>query len=148
MKKLLFFGAVALSVTACMGTPWVVTASSDRTARSDEPRAPKDSVMLGEQEVDFKVDHDRISVRDTEGSFRALFFVVEKNDIELLSLVIDFERGESQRIDTRLAFIEGSRSRMIDLDGRQHRITSIQFTYRTVGTWREGKARVVLYGVR
>ena len=104
--------------------------------------------MLGAQEVDFKVDHDRISVRNNEGSFKALFFVVEKNDIELFNLVINFDRGESQRIETRLIFNEDTRSRQIDLDGRQRRIKSIEFTYRTVGTWQEGKARVVVYGVR
>lgn len=104
--------------------------------------------MLGEQEVDFKVDHDTIAVRDYQGSFGSLFFVVEKNDIELFNLVIDFGNGEKQSVNTRLVFNEGSRSRLIDLNGRDRRIKSIQFTYKTVGTWQEGKARVVVYGVK
>jgi hypothetical protein len=48
----------------------------------------------------------------------------------------------------RLIFNEGSRSRLIDLNGRERRINSIQFTYRTLGSWQEGKARVVVYGVK
>lgn len=148
MRKILFLAAVALSVTACAGTPWFVSVSSDRSGHSDRPAPPRDSVMLGEQEVDFKVDHDTIAVRDYQGSFGSLFFVVEKNDIELFNLVIDFGNGEKQSVNTRLVFNEGSRSRLIDLNGRDRRIKSIQFTYKTVGTWQEGKARVVVYGVK
>jgi hypothetical protein len=143
MKKILFLAVIALSVTSCAGTPWFITASSRNVSG-----APRDSVLLGEQEVDFRVDHDKIDVQRHEGSFRALFFQVEKNDIELFNLVVTFENGERQEIETRLIFNEGSRSRLIDLDGRERRIKSIQFTYRTVGTWQEGKARVVVYGVR
>jgi hypothetical protein len=150
IKKILFLAVVALSVTACVGTPWVITASSDRAARPERnvSQAPNDSVLLGEQDVDFKVDHDKINVRGYEGSFRSLFFLVEKNDIELFDLVVVFENGDRQRIDTRLVFNEGSRSRLIDLNGGERRIKSIQFTYRTVGTWAEGKARVAVYGVK
>jgi hypothetical protein len=73
---------------------------------------------------------------------------VEKNDLELFNLVVIYENGERQGIETRLIFNEGSRSRLIDLVGGERRIKSIQFTYRTIGTWQEGKARVVVYGVR
>lgn len=156
MRKILFLAAVALLLTSCMGTPWVITARSDRTAQSDRiaqsdrnrPRAPEQSVLLGEQDVDFRVDHDTISVGNYEGYFKALFFIVENNDIELFNLVVDFGNGERQGFDTRLIFNEGSRSRQIDLSGGERRIRSIQFTYRTVGTWQDGKAHVAVYGVK
>ena len=150
MRKILFLAAVALSVTSCVGTPWTTTASSDRNtqARAEGSQPPRDSVLLGEQDVDFKVDHDKIDVKRHNGSFRSLFFLVEKNDMELFNLVVIYENGERQGIETRLIFNEGSRSRLIDLVGGERRIKSIQFTYRTIGTWQEGKARVVVYGVR
>jgi hypothetical protein len=156
MRKILFLAFVALSVTACTGMPWVVTASSDGGGygdrqpppQSNRPAPPGESVMLGEQDVDFNIDHDFIRVRDHDGSFRALYFFVQDNDIELFNLVVDFGNGETQAVGSRLIFNEGSRSRLIDLNGRQRRIESIQFTYKTVGTWREGKAHVVVYGVR
>ena len=150
MRKILFLAAVALSVTSCVGTPWTTTASSDRNtqARAEGSQPPRDSVLLGEQDVDFKVDHDKIDVKRHNGSFRSLFFLVEKNDMELFNLVVIYENGERQGIETRLTFNEGSRSRLIDLVGGERRIKSIQFTYRTIGTWQEGKARVVVYGVR
>jgi hypothetical protein len=152
MGKICLLAVLALAMTSCAGMPWVVTASSeggsDRNARSERNAPPRDSVMLGEQEVDYRVDHDTINVGNHEGSFRALYFVVEKNDIELFNVVIDFGNGETQAIDTRLVFNEGSRSRLIDLNGQERRIRSIQFTYKTVGSWQEGKARVIVYGVK
>jgi hypothetical protein len=156
MRKLLFLGTVALALTSCMGMPLVLTVSSDRAARSDRPasadrpapQAPQNSFLLGEQEVDFKADRDTINVRDHEGAFRSLYFIVEKNDLELFNLVILFANGQKQEFGTRLLFNEGSRSRLLDLEGRERRIKSIQFFYRTVGAKWEGKARVIVYGVR
>jgi hypothetical protein len=149
MKKILFLAVIALSVTSCLGTPWVITASSDRGARTEQAAtpAPDNSVLLGDQEVDFRVDRDKMDVRRYEGSFRSLYFLVENNDIEIFNLVIVFGNGERQNIDTRLIFNEGSRSRVIDLNGGERRIESIQFTYKTVGDRHEGKARVAVYGV-
>jgi hypothetical protein len=56
--------------------------------------------------------------------------------------------GERERLDTRLIFDAGSRSRLLDLQGGQRRIRSIQFTYRTLGDWQDGRARIMVYGVR
>jgi hypothetical protein len=124
--------AFALFVSACM----TVVAQ------------PEGSVMLGERMVDFRADHDVISVGNYEGFFRAISFQVEKNDIELFNLVVVYGNGEREKIGTRLVFHEGSRSRVVDLPGGKRRIKSIQFTYKTVGTWAEGRARVLVYGVK
>jgi hypothetical protein len=112
------------------------------------PPAPKDTVLLGERMVNFKADHDTIAVGSYEGSFRSLFFKVEKNDIEIFNLVIVYGNGEKQMLQTRLIFKEGSRSRLIDFAGGKRRIRTIQFTYKTVGTWQDGRAHVVVYGVK
>ncbi|MGD0726549.1 MAG: hypothetical protein ABSB63_13405 [Spirochaetia bacterium] len=132
MRKLFLLAAVALSVSAC------VTVLP----------APKDNVLLGERVVNFKADHDTIAVGNYEGSFKSLFFKVEKNDIELFNLVILYGNGDKQKLETRLIFKEGSRSRLIDFSGGKRRIKTIQFTYKTVGSWQDGKARVVVYGVK
>ena len=132
MRKLVLLAAVALSVVSCMTAP----------------PAPKDNVLLGERVVNFKADHDTIAVGSYEGTFRSLFFRVERNDIELFNLVIVYGNGDKQRLETRLIFKEGSRSRLIDFAGGKRRIKTIQFTYKTVGTWEDGRARVAVYGVR
>ena len=131
MKKILFLAAVALSVTSCMTVV-----------------IPPGAVALGERTVNFRADHDVIGVGAYSGTFRSLFFVVEKNDIELFNVVVVYGNGERERFDTRLVFQEGSRSRALDFHGGKRIIRSIQFTYRTVGTWADGRARVAVYGVR
>ena len=138
MRKLLLLAVVALSVSACVTVP----------PGAAGPPAPRDNVLLGEREVNFKADHDTIAVGNYEGTFRSLSFRVEKNDIELFNLVITYGNGEKQRLETRLIFKEGSRSRLITFAGGKRRIKTIQFTYKTVGTWQDGKAHVVVYGVK
>jgi len=132
MRKLILLAVVAVSMASCMTAP----------------PAPKDNVLLGERVVNFKADHDTIAVGNYEGSFRSLFFKVEKNDVELFNLVIIYGNGDKQRLETRLIFKEGSRSRLIDFSGGKRRINTIQFTYKTVGNWEDGRARVVVYGVK
>jgi hypothetical protein len=112
------------------------------------PMIPSDRVLLGERSVDFKADHDVIPVGAYEGLFKSLVFVVEKNDVEIFNIVLTYGNGERQKIDTRLVFSADSRSRVIQFDGGKRRIKTIAFTYKTVGNWAAGKARVVVFGVR
>jgi hypothetical protein len=131
MKRMLILAALALPLAACVTVP--------------QPPGPQ---VLGERTVDFRTDHDVISVGGAEGPYRALSFQVEKNDVEIFNIVVVYGNGEKERIDTRLVFREGTRSRVVDLHGGKRRIKDIEFTYRTVGKRHEGKARVVVYGVR
>jgi hypothetical protein len=131
MKKMLVLAAFAVSLSACVTV-----------------LQPSGSVVLGERTVDFRADHDVIGVGPYEGFFRSLNFQVEKNDVEIFNIVVVYGNGEREKIDTRLVFREGSRSRIIDLHGGKRRIQSIQFTCRTVGEKHEGRARVVVFGLR
>jgi hypothetical protein len=107
-----------------------------------------DRVLLGERVVAFKADHDVIQVRRYEGNFRSLVVVVEKNDIELYNVVVVYGNGERDKFKTRYVFRGGSRSRDLQFEGGQRRIRAIEFTYKTVGDWQDGRARVLVYGVR
>ena len=142
MRKLLLLAAAAIAVAAFLALSACVTVAPGG------PRAPKESVVLGERTVNFKADHDVIGVGGYEGIFRSLYFVVEKNSIEIFNIVVTYGNGEKQRLETRLVFNEGSRSRTIAFDGGKRRIKTIAFTYKTVGKWEDGRARVVVYGVR
>ena len=109
---------------------------------------PRDSVVLGERTVDFHGDHDVIPVGDYQGWFKDIGFWVEKNNIEVFNLEVTYGDGQRQRFETRLIFDQGTRSRLIHLEGEKRRIRSISFTFKTVGTWMEGRARVVVFGVK
>jgi len=131
MKKLVIFAMLVLSSSLVF--------SQD---------VPKDAVRLGERLVDFHADHDVIPVGAYEGWFKDIVFWVERNNIEIFNLVVTYGDGQRERIDTRLIFDQGTRSRVIHLEGGKRRIKTIAFTFRTVGSWLEGRARVVVYGIR
>jgi len=140
MTRLFFLAAFALSLTACFTL-------KPQTAKAP-PAPPAKSVSLGERSVDFRSDHDEFNVGVDDGLFRSLYFVVEKNDIEIQNLTVVYGNGEREKIGTRLVFTEGSRSRLVDLRGGERRISSILFNYKTIGEWQDGKAHVIVYGVR
>ena len=105
-------------------------------------------MILGERTVSYRTERDVIPVGDYKGSFRDIAFWVERNNVELFNLVVTYGDGQREKIETRLVFDQGTRSRVIHLAGFRRRISSIAFQYRTVGNWLEGRARVVVYGIR
>ncbi len=109
---------------------------------------PRGSVVLGERTVDFHADHDVIPVGDYKGWFTSIGFWVERNNIEIFNLEVTYGDGQREKVDTRLVFDAGTRSRLFHLEGIVRRIKSISFTFKTVGSWLGGRARVVVYGVR
>ena len=131
MKKLLVLGVLTLIAATAFSEPM-----------------PAGSVVLGERTVDFHADHDVIQVGTYEGWFKSIGFWVERNNIEVFNLVITYGDGERQKIDTRLIFNEGTRSRLIPVEWGKRRIKTIAFTFKTVGSWFEGRARVVVFGVK
>ncbi len=132
MRKLLLLAALPAVLSACM----------------TGPALPRDAFFLGDRTVAFKADHDVIPVGGYDGFFRSLFFVVEKNDVEIYNVVVTYGNGERERFGTRLVFSADSRSRSLPFDGGKRRIKTIAFTYKTVGRWVDGRARVAVYGVK
>ncbi len=131
MKRVLLFAALSLV-----------------TAVAFSQGMPRDSVVLGERTVDFHADHDVIPVGDYQGWFKDIGFWVERNNVEIFNLEVTYGDGQKQRFETRLVFDARSRSRLIHLEGERRRIQSISFTFKTVGSWFEGRARVVVFGVK
>jgi hypothetical protein len=106
------------------------------------------TVLLGERRVDFHAEHDSIKVGEYKGAFHSIHFDVERNNIEIYHMVVVYEDGERETVETRLVFDDHTRSRTITLDGWRRHIHSIEFEYRTVGDWFEGRARILVYGDR
>jgi len=69
----------------------------------------------------------------TAGWFKDIGFWVEKNNVEIFNLEATYGDGQKQRLETRLVFDAGSRSRLIHLENEKRRIRSISFTFKTVG---------------
>jgi len=100
---------------------------------------------LGEREVDFRGDHDRIEVGRNEGKYKQLQIKVKDAPIEISNMVVTF--GNNQKFNPKLRhrFAEGSGSQTIDLPGERRVIKQIDFNYRSINR-REGKGRVEVYG--
>lgn len=99
--------------------------------------------MLGEREVNGRVDHDRIEVGRREGRFSKLTVVVLDSDLELLDLEVKFTRGAPWHPALRHVFKDGQRTRTIDFPGDDRAISVIDVRYRNLPGG--GRARVQVW---
>lgn len=113
-----------------------------------DPLLPRGAVRLGVREVSFRTDVDVVPVSVRRGAFRQLYLRVADNDLVVERIVVQYASGADEEVAVRHEFREGSRSRVVDLAGGRRAIRAIRLVYRTVGGLREGRATVVLYGIR
>jgi hypothetical protein len=102
--------------------------------------------MLGQRQVNGRVDRDRIEVGRYEGRFRKLMLAVEDSDLELLDFRIVFDDRTEFHPQLSFFFREGQRSRSIDLPGSERVIRFIDIKYRN--TRGGGPASVEVWGQR
>jgi hypothetical protein len=100
--------------------------------------------MLGEREVDGRVDHDRMTVGRGPGKFSKLTLVVRDSDLELIDFEIKFVRGAPWHPEVKHVFKEGQRTRVIDLPRNELAIRYIDFKYRNLPGG--GRAKVQVWG--
>jgi hypothetical protein len=101
---------------------------------------------LGDQKVNGKVDRDTYPVGAYKGKFEKIQIIVQDDDLELLDMEVQFARGPAWKVPAvRHYFREGSRSRIIDLPGKDDRvIKSITMVYKNVPGG--GAASVEIWG--
>jgi hypothetical protein len=104
--------------------------------------------LLGERVVTDKADHDTIRVGRDRGSFTAVKFEVRRHGVDFQRVVIHFANGEDQKVELRNAIPAGGESRVIDIDGANRIITSIDFWYDAKTLGRGGSATVRSLGRR
>ncbi|MFO0552001.1 MAG: hypothetical protein U0271_26685 [Polyangiaceae bacterium] len=84
---------------------------------------------LGERTVDGRVDVDTIPVGRAEGRFNRLLLMVEHSDLEMYDVDVEFVDGTHFSPNVRHVFKENSRTRSIDLPGKNRAIRSVRFKY-------------------
>jgi hypothetical protein len=101
------------------------------TAASAQPR--RDNwIELGCQQVSFMgKDRDSIRVGRREGRFKAIRLYVRGTDVEMLDLKVIYANGEPDDIPVRSLIRAGSRTRALDLKGRERAIDRIDMVYRS-----------------
>jgi hypothetical protein len=100
-------------------------------------------VLLGERVVTDKSDHDTIRVGRDRGSFTAVKFEVRRHGVDFHRVVVHFANGEDQKVELRNSIPAGGETRVIDIDGANRIITSIDFWYdaKTLGRGRSATVR-------
>jgi hypothetical protein len=134
---------VALALAALVLT-FLVVGSADARPRRDRPVGLRWE-FLGERTVTDKADHDVLPVTAAQGTFRALKLEVRDRAVQFHSVKIHFGDGETQEVELRNVIPAGGESRVIDVEGRDRVIRSIEFRYDAQSLLGK-KARVLVYG--
>ena len=98
---------------------------------------------LGTGVVNGARDRDVIKVGTRKGGFDQVTMVVSDADMQLDDLLIVFSNGKKWSPQLKHTFKEGSRSRTIDLPGKDRTITRVELAYANFAG--SGKAKVELY---
>lgn len=101
--------------------------------------------LLGERQVTDGLDHDVIQVTAAKGDFKSLQVRVKVHAVQFRSMRIHFGDGATQNVELRDVIPAGGESRVIDLEGKDRVIRSVEFTY-DAQTYHGKKALVRLFG--
>ena len=119
MRKI---SAIALALS-CVGA---------LAADAQAQRQGNNWVELGCQQVSFiGKDRDSIRVGRSEGRFKAIRLEARNNDVEVLDLKVVYSNGAPDDIQVRSNIRAGSRTRPLDLKGRERAIQRIELVYRS-----------------
>ncbi|MFY0644367.1 MAG: hypothetical protein JXR19_07855 [Bacteroidia bacterium] len=99
---------------------------------------------LGSRKVNFGLDHDRIVVTATKGSFTKLKLNVTGN-LNMHRIQVNYANGSSEKLNLRHHFVRGRDSRVLDLKGHKRIIQSVDLWYDTKNSSRR-RATIRLYG--
>jgi hypothetical protein len=84
--------------------------------------------LLGTRTVTDRVDHDSIAAGH-QGTFRSIKITVQRRPVQFRDVKIHFANGDVQDVAIRNVIPAGGESRVIDVEGRDRVIRSVEFWY-------------------
>lgn len=102
--------------------------------------------MLGQKDVDFHIDHDRIIARD-KGGIREIHMNVKHAPVKFQRIVINYTNGEKQEAQFLENVQIGQDTRSVTIEGNGRKIDSVDLWYETDSLGGK-KAKVTVYGRR
>lgn len=108
----------------------------------------RDWALLGERTVTDRGDHDTIVATGVRGTFTAVKFEVQRHAVDFQRVVIHFGNGDDQKVELRDTIRAGGETRVIDIEGANRVIRSIDFWYDANTIGRGGRAVVRVLGRR
>lgn len=85
--------------------------------------------LIGQATVSDARDHDTIAVTGAQGSFRRVQVKVFERAVQFREMTIHFANGDDQQVELREVIRPGRSSRVIDVEGGDRVIRSIEFRY-------------------
>ena len=101
-------------------------------------------VQIAQQAVNDRQDHDTAVVSAARGTFSAIRFEVRGHAVEFHRVVLHFANGDDQKLELRQNIPAGGQSRVIDIDGKERVIRSIDFWY-DANTLRRNKGKATVH---
>jgi hypothetical protein len=123
MKSKLRITAVLFVFIGLVAALWMTNAEAAR-----RPVGPR-WVLLGVRSVTDKLDHDTVAVTAARGDFHSIKITVQGRAVQLHDVKVHFGDGETQDVQVRSVIPAGGESRVIDLEGRDRVIRSVEFWY-------------------
>jgi hypothetical protein len=117
-------------------------------ASENKPEASKENwVLLGSHVVDYTLDRDVISLKESTESYTGLKFKVTNGPINLHKCTVHFADGETQDVDftANANANANAKERMVDLSGNTRAVEKITFWYDTKNS-ADKKAVVEVWG--
>jgi hypothetical protein len=102
---------------------------------------------LGTTVVNFTVDEDVVMLAGNDW-FRQLKFHVVDAAIEMLNMTVVCETSIPQNIPLRFVIPKGGESKLIDLNGGERKVKRVEFTYKSGAPGFQGKAKMILFGLK
>jgi hypothetical protein len=106
--------------------------------------AAQDWKKLGQKDVDFHMDHDRIIARD-KGGIREIHMNVKYAPVKFQRVVINYTNGEKQEAEFLENVQVGHDTRSLSIEGTGRKIDSVDLWYETDSLGGK-KAKVTVYG--
>ena len=101
--------------------------------------------LLGTRIVDFTIDRDVVSVKESRAIFTTLKFIVKNGTINMHKCTVHFRDGDSKDILLADEVNKTNDGRILDLKGSNRMIEKVTFWYDTKNTT-DNKSIVELWG--
>ncbi len=121
-------------------------------ATAQQIRSPKNAPagswqIIGTTQAKFTADHDGIIVQGPFNNFSSVKLKVTDAPLRLVKMVVTYDNGAPDNIETLYDIPRGGESRVIDLRGvGERRIRRIDFWYDTQGL--TGRANVTVFAMK
>jgi Protein of unknown function (DUF2541) len=87
--------------------------------------------LLGTREVDYTIDRDVISLKESKHNITGLKFVVKTGTLNMHKATVHFANGDTQDIEFPEGVRENNDGRLWDLKGNSRKIEKVTFWYDT-----------------